>query len=614
MKKIMHFLLTATISCANILSSSLPFQFNVSALSSSETIYGKLYEFDEKNDYEFSSSNSHSAINKSNAIGSVIVNGEIVSKTTKDYIQSFEVKDDTALSISFEYSSDLLDASDNEWYIVSDSKKKIDSVELDEKIGTGTIILQTSLDNEHWFVNTVRNDFIKSTGSVSSQINIATTNDIQLTNGCYYRVIVAYKLEKEIEADILDGNLGFNDCRKHAEVYSFYAGYKTKEETTDTNIQKYYFDDIVNTGKDNGYSGNNNIGDDDPHYGWKMGTFKISGFSDKTDDQIFLKNVGDKLELSFDMLQNVEKLNNNENLKIVEDKDGYDQYFQTAKTNMKHGALIIRYTDYQNVKHDPVIYTDYLAALTSPSADTKVKLFEEGDYEVALDYKIKDSSSLRNKENDYRLFFTFKVRNSNCMVFPFDTVTKSELTESSVTENGFYLDMARSRYLKINVTMARWTKNNDGHYVEDIRYSKSAKDGDKYTEDGIYTIEVKNPSTGKSIEKKIYVGTDSVLKASMNPENASYTIDQISQFVTDGATISDDGTIIMPVKNEESSEEESISEISSEPEVSETSEANISKAEKELVKQKSSAPIAAGGVGAVTIIGIAAVVLKKKKR
>ena len=56
---------------------------------------------------------------------------------------------------------------------------------------------------------------------------------------------------------------------------------------------------------------------------------------------------------------------------------------------MGRGTLIIRYTDERGVKHDPEIYTNYLEANAKTSADTVVKLFEEGDYEVALDYEIK---------------------------------------------------------------------------------------------------------------------------------------------------------------------------------------------------------------------------------
>lgn len=83
-------------------------------------------------------------------------------------------------------------------------------------------------------------------------------------------------------------------------------------------------------------------------------------------------------------------------------------------------------------------------------ADTKVQLFEEGDYEVALDYEV-TKDELIDKTGHYRIFFKFSVRNGNCMAYPIDVKTGSELTNSSMTENGFRLDLAKSRYLKINL-------------------------------------------------------------------------------------------------------------------------------------------------------------------
>ena len=37
------------------------------------------------------------------------------------------------------------------------------------------------------------------------------------------------------------------------------------------------------------------------------------------------------------------------------------------------------------------------------------------------------------------------------MVFPFDVTTGAELTNTAFTENGFYLDLAKSRYLDIDI-------------------------------------------------------------------------------------------------------------------------------------------------------------------
>lgn len=147
-------------------------------------------------------------------------------------------------------------------------------------------------------------------------------------------------------------------------------------------------------------------------------------------------------------------------------------------------------------------------------ADTKVVLHEEGDYEVALNYEIQDNNLMHiaGKYGNYRIFLRFSIRNGNCMVFPFDVLTGAELQNTSVTENGFSLDLARSRYLDINVKRSVIMQGPTG-MVEDERFNRPAKDGDQYTAEGIYTISVSNRYTGESTVKTIFVGTNELLQA-----------------------------------------------------------------------------------------------------
>ena len=70
------------------------------------------------------------------------------------------------------------------------------------------------------------------------------------------------------------------------------------------------------------------------------------------------------------------------------------------------------------------------------------------------------------------------------MVYPFDVATGSELTNSSMTENGFRLDLAKSRYLKVNIKREVLKDSPDG-LVEDTRFNGPAKDGAEYTDEGI---------------------------------------------------------------------------------------------------------------------------------
>lgn len=132
--------------------------------------------------------------------------------------------------------------------------------------------------------------------------------------------------------------------------------------------------------------------------------------------------------------------------------------------------MIVRHTDYRNSVSNPIIYTNYLAATATKDAAVEVKLCEEGDYEVALNYEIRKNNmnifgwNPLPTYNDYRIFFRFSVRNGNCMVYPFDVATGAELTNSSITENGFYLDLARSRYLNIDIK-----RKYEGRRLKDLR-------------------------------------------------------------------------------------------------------------------------------------------------
>ena len=289
----------------------------------------------------------------------------------------------------------------------------------------------------------------------------------------------------------------------------------------------------VRTGLDNGYSGEKPIGRGDPHFGLTLGKFYVSGFSSAlSNDQssfIFLKTIGNDLELHFELAQDIDMLGGDTSKTINSDDGGYDKYFEISPTFFGRGTLIVRHTDYQNNTKEPQIYTDFLSAKMTGKADTVISLSEEGDYEVSLDYEIKNTNRIlgtkvtKTDYSNYKLFFRFAVRNGNCMVFPRDIETREELKNAAVTANGFYLDLAYSRYLDINVQRSELNESSAG-VTEDIRFNRPAKDGEKYTDEGIYTITVKNHYTGEETTKTICVGTDERL---INYVSQGLSVEQI---------------------------------------------------------------------------------------
>lgn len=388
----------------------------------------------------------------------------------------------------------------------------------------------------------------------------------------------------------------------------------------------YYLGEAVNAGKDTGFSENNEITKKDPHYNWTLGSFSVNGYTRViTDDgnPIFLKTVGDEVVLDFQLEQDIDALNNDKSLMIANDKKAYDNLLYKDETAFGRGALIIRKTDaYQNKKGTSQLYTDYLSGV-KVGANTQVEICEEGDYEVALDYSIRDKKitvpfidkTIRSTYNDYKIYFTFSVRNGNCMVFPFDVATGEELTNKAITENGFYLDLAKSRYLEINVKKEVLREGATG-LTEDVRFNKPASDGEKYTDEGIYTITVSNPYTEEETVKKIYVGTNSVLKAYMT---TGYAISDIQSLLKDGATIDDDGNITIPEKVEKPKVVENVSESAivlneANDDAEEEESVSVEKDNKDDEAQFATSSMVGGSICIVLALFIVYLFVKKKKK
>ena len=273
----------------------------------------------------------------------------------------------------------------------------------------------------------------------------------------------------------------------------------------------------------------------------------MSGYTDTGDtSDIYLKTVGNRIKLSFKLEQDIKKLNGNNELVIKSDKDGSDGIFQTAKHNMRHGELIIKYTD-EKGQSRITEYSNYLEALASPGADTTVKLFEEGDYEVHLDYAIEDQDGI-NSTTYYRTSFSFKIRNGNCIVYIFDAKTGNELSNGDIAPNGFRIDTAKSRYSKL--TMKKEILNNtENGLTADTRFNGVVTDGSVYTDEGIYTITADNRADSKiaSDVKTIYVGNNSLLKAyTKHLGSPDYTIDKLNEMKKEGYTITNDGEVMPP--------------------------------------------------------------------
>lgn len=548
--------------------------FGLSTVSHAEDIYydidGTVMAFDSGADYAFAGAEETAGTNekKLDTYGTFGISGNFVTMDVVEGIPVLGVKEGT-FEFFYKYDDSLLKAAEDSWHLLEDSGKKIDDIKLDSKIGHGTILIQTSKDGNKWVNTGVYTNCFEETPVQNGSIHQST--EMELSKGCYYRVIVVYELGmKTGTQNIAFVKIDQSEKKKYAELYMFYAyNVDTIEEAVTDIGLKYNLGSKQRVKHDSGYSTEVDIKKDDAHYGWDIGKFFVAGYttmieatSSDNGNPIFLKNAGDDVTLYFNLEQDIDKLNGNDILSIAEDKNGYDKYFETAQTNMGRGTLIIRYTDPENITHDPMIYTNYLYANLSPGADTVVQICEEGDYEVALDYEIKKNPrqvlgiSIIPEYYDYRIFFKFSVRSGNCMVYTFDTETRSELSNKDVTESGFYVDLANSKYLDINVKKQVLSDNGE-EIVEDTRFNKPAKDGEEYTSEGIYIITAHNRYTDQDTEKIIYVGENELVKAHVK---TGLTIPEIKELKKKGATIDSKGNIDTSKISDGNEEEDSNSE------------------------------------------------------
>ena len=167
------------------------FPLIVFATSGNTEVAGKVYEFDKDSHYEFHEGDSTQKTGGGNTYGIFYLSGDITAVSEKSGVQSYEVGDGN-LAFYYNYGDTMLNAGEDDWHLVNDKSKKVADMKLDSDIMKGAIIIQTSKDRKNWVdVETVCNAFSDTPIRTSS---IYSTTDVQLINGCYYRVVVVYEL------------------------------------------------------------------------------------------------------------------------------------------------------------------------------------------------------------------------------------------------------------------------------------------------------------------------------------------------------------------------------------------------------------------------------------
>lgn len=218
----------SAIGCIVAILMATVFAYSVFALVTFETtanaeVYGRIYEFEKDSHYEFSDSKDFVSSENADTYGTFSISGEVYDVTTRDGLTEYEVAEGN-LQLFYYCDKALLDVDEDVWHLTDDKSKKIDNLKLDKSIRKGAIIIQTSRDRLNWVnVASVTDAFNDNSNRTEP---IYETVDMQLINGCYYRMIVAYEqCIRTEDSNILFINTDKYQYRKIAEVYEFYGLY-----------------------------------------------------------------------------------------------------------------------------------------------------------------------------------------------------------------------------------------------------------------------------------------------------------------------------------------------------------------------------------------------------
>ena len=129
------------------------------------------------------------------SLGFMAIEGDIVNKGIYEGVPAYAVND----VIQFRYSYDgTLNKTDKEdWHLASSNEKTVMGISLPKKVGSGTILVQKSLDGKSWIEATDYKYGAFDKANISKNKDIIYTTSIdEIMQGTYYRIIIGYQVRR----------------------------------------------------------------------------------------------------------------------------------------------------------------------------------------------------------------------------------------------------------------------------------------------------------------------------------------------------------------------------------------------------------------------------------
>ena len=158
-------------------------------------------------------------------VGDFRIYGDINSETTFRNTQAYGINKQNTNSVQFTYSytnARLQKNNIDDWALSDCELKNIVDTSLENPIGYGTILIQTSINGDIWENSAILNNVLSTTNT-----NVVyEVNDIELERGTYFKVILAYEVKhKTGTKGILWWKKDVFEYRQCVEVYDFFMCY-----------------------------------------------------------------------------------------------------------------------------------------------------------------------------------------------------------------------------------------------------------------------------------------------------------------------------------------------------------------------------------------------------
>lgn len=211
---------------------------------------------------------------------------------------------------------------------------------------------------------------------------------------------------------------------------SFQAAYADggAGEPAPSDEQRYQMGSTVNAGMDIGFVGAEEIKSGDPHSGWEIGEFFLSGYgsvSHHGEVVEFRVPKGGSVGLWFQLWQNIDMLNADPGFSISDDVNGEDIEMGVSEQDFGRGALIVARKGWDSSEEEIEVTPDYLSEHASLGQVCEVGCFSAGHHRVSLDYELRE---------DVLVFLEFSVLPEFCnykIAFEFDVVESPDAIDAA---------------------------------------------------------------------------------------------------------------------------------------------------------------------------------------